>query len=455
MTEIWSGVIDAFLDASVAVGQLYASYVFSGVGKAEERDELAIDDAETSFKDRVVIRDRDCIPLPHIGMWLQLVLRKDAKTRSGVKTYVVCRLITARPAQGLVRSVFSRALCNGIAQCKARAERIRAKAANRSTTLLKDVPISQDVVKYVSGLCARPYNEVAVLLFEKHRLDMGVYIAVRNFYVHRNIFVDPLLRRLFTALKDRPLCIRGSDLSACSVGQLLALVQHIETADAFSMLFGASCKAVDESYRPSELHNAMLLQTGVVGVVQALDPLETMSSSRLEEFKRSCTGVQHLRNLLQTAKSLLPSATEAHLEKACTMHQSAMRKVQYGSTVFSHADGSAMEALNLWIRVPTSHYSQRLGLNDYTTVQLHNRAEQLTTLLKSFEVVLATIDGGCRLMDRRDIDSVLGDRNTTLGIAPRDCDVYQNNLDRCSRWVNCCLVTTGPSDRLHLWQKRW
>ena len=189
MTEIWSGTIDACLDTSLAVGQLYAAYVLSGTGRIEEPQQedanaqlpgtgavvSAVED-ESSFRERIIIRDRDCIPLPHIGMWVQVAVDKDTKTRAGVKTYIVARLIAARALGVLSRTVFARCICNGIAQCKARHERIQAKANNRPTLLIKDVPIGNEATKYIGSMTERPYNEMSVLLSSKMQRRRGVSV---------------------------------------------------------------------------------------------------------------------------------------------------------------------------------------------------------------------------------------------------------------------------------------
>jgi hypothetical protein len=248
MTEIWSGTLDARLDTTQATGQQSAGYVLSGIGRAEDDGQVEPEDA-LNFKERIVIRDRDQVPFPHIGLWLQLVLEKDvSKCRGGVKTYIVRRLITARPALSLNRSIYARALCNGIAQCKARADRINAKAGNRSATALRDVPISGETNKYIGSLAERPTTDLSGLLTEPHRLANGVFSGVQNYFVCRGALVEYAIGQLFAALKNRPLVVRASALADCSLGQLQNLTWYVEHTDAFSMLFGSSGSSAVVTY---------------------------------------------------------------------------------------------------------------------------------------------------------------------------------------------------------------
>lgn len=443
MTEVWSGTIDARLDALRASGQSGARYVLSGVGHVVEPAAVADDDVdsdEQNFKERIVIRDRDCLPLPHVGLWVHVVLARAPAARGAVRTYTVVRLLGARPLARLGTTVFTRALCNGIVQCRARAERLAARADGRSLAGLRDTPLAAVDAKYATALGERPTGEMALLLRDDAPTRCAAaFLGIHNYFLARSVFAERALGRLLALLTAHPLAVAASAVVGCSLAQLESLVAHVEQVDPLSTLFGGAgasplaqfvCASLAETpaLAPAPAVGGLLAlcQTGTC-VPQALWPLDDALRCTPAEFRRPTTNAQHARDLLRQAARHMPSATNDTLDRAAAAHAAVDTQMRYGRTVFAHTTAPDLEALGVWQRVRTSRYAQTTGRDEYTTPQCASRARQLAALLAAAftSVTVFTVDGDCALLDSAELDAAFGDRRAALIVAPSDASAAE------------------------------
>lgn len=437
MSQVWSGIIDSRLDVIKPTGQLYTCYVFTGQRRQQTEptpDEAmaaaaaAAADSETAAaaaagKERVILRDRDLIPLPHVGEWLHLAVDPAPKNRAGVSTYVVRRVLGFRAAHRLTRLLLARGLCNGIAQCRALIARpsngmmTTPTTTDSSTKQLvvdrnREVPVTAAVWKYVGEVLGMPAGELSLLLKSDDRLGNSLFPSIANHFVARHVFFDDLFARLSTALRTHPLTVPASALHACSATRLESLISFLEYAEAFTLLFGSSICG-DESTTFAQLPLSSPLQLEHVPHVQQqvgwctrqqLDPLFVPITSTMQEFERSTTLQKQLRDLRRQARHRLPECSDADLAVHVATNDAASRPLRYGRTAFAFDSNDELEALGVWLRLPSSIASKKRDLCDYTTPLCWNRAIHTARTLAQFDsVTLVTVDGSCAFLRADDL----------------------------------------------------
>lgn len=416
MTEIWSGTIDARVDALSTIDQRFACYVFSASRTSDEPT-----DDETSLKQRIVIRDRDHLPLPHVGMRVKLALRPSKTTRWQCKTYDVVNLLSFAPLTALGRSVFARALCNPYALCKARAERIEAKAKRDTATERRDVPVNKDAAQYVDALHSLSSAEIDILLRDDHRLRASVFRGIAGFYIYRHVFFARPLTSLIDALRGHPVGVLASSISQCSIDQIETLASLVTSFQPLDALFGAASDASGESYASTPLSEPLALvnrrdnMCGTRVATSHYDPYESIQPIGLVEYQERAT-LAHRRELSKQLKTLLGDR-DADIGNACLAYAEATRPMKYGRTRFSCARTEQLEELRVFISL--SPPSARSRVNDVTTPLCLARARQLVASLDWFDAIRCVeVAGGTMFVSPSDLQAVGVTLGESLVVAP-------------------------------------
>jgi len=420
LTELWTGTIDSLLDASLGGSGHYARIVVSATRSAAEADapQQAADDADEGRAERIVVRDRDCIPLPHIGMSVVLRLERDRRAPSTNKVFFVRRCVFFRALAHLTRGVYSRAVCSGLFLCRARQQRAEAKAAGKPLDGLRDVPLSADATKFVTALTSRSTSELETLVGAPSVHSSALFAGLVDCYVARHLHTRAPLAALAATLRGRALFLPASAIADCSLRRLRALPALLEPLDPLSALLPDSAPFLVR-FAPTTLAQPLYVVSSpvdrsVIGprgrcLRQALDPLDGALGSSWIELRRSQP--RSMRELLAMALALVPPANEVLLERAAAAHlQRCLAQQRYGRTVFqAQPDARTLLSLGAWCLLPLSRGTAAQGLADYTTAQCASRARQLAAVVASFEsTTLALVEGGSALLSDADLAAVLG-----------------------------------------------
>lgn len=418
MTEIWSGTIDSRIDALSTIDQRFACYVFSASRTADESTDA---DDETSLKQRIVIRDRDHLPLPHVGMRVKLALRPSKTPRWQFKTYDVADLLSITPLATLGRSVFMRALCNPYALCKARAERIEAKTKHDTATERRDVPVTKDATQYVDTLHRQSSAEINILFRDDHRLRTSAFRGIAGFYTYRHVFFAQPLTSLIDALRCLPIGVLASGVSQCSIDQIETLASLVASLRPLDALFAAASDSSGESYMSTPLSEPLALVNRRDGmrdtrtVASHYDPYELLRPISLVEFRERST-LACRRELSKQLKTLLGDR-DADIGNSCLAYAEATRPMTYGRTRFSCARTEQLEELQVLVSLTPP--SVRSSVSDVTTPLCLARARQLVASLDWFDTIRCIeVAGGVAFVSPSDLRAIDVSLGNALVVAP-------------------------------------
>ena len=423
MTELWCGVIDSRLDALHATNQKYSAYVLFGTRRITEQVQTEDNDDATA-KERIILCDRDLIVFPHVGACVHVAVDVADSKRCGISTYIVRRVVFFRPCSELTRAVLLRGLTNGIRLCRAQIE--RARTADETATSSRDLPASRDVTKLASELIAKPSSELSLLLKDAPRLAYSLFPSLCNYYTTRHVLFDALVRKVWAALKTRPITVPASWFHSCSYSQLETFAAQIEHVDPFALLFGSLVVPSRAQFHELSLSSPYLVRNDASFaqadecVRDALYPFSAAFVTRLIEFYRSTTNAKWIRDLTRRLNKRDSSLDVSDLEQCIEMHSVALTAARYGATTFFYdGESQRMESLGLWIRIQKPATFRRPEKFAFTSPLCMTRAEQLVELLNKFDdVSVLTIDGSVDHLPPSICGEVSVDSNRATFVVP-------------------------------------